>query len=125
MALKKGMTVMQTGAEKSHLYREMKKAHGVKCPGSGEAESNRWENLESLRPVDEVKFVIAGREDYVWAAGQVRRRGLADRGTVLFSPAHGEIEPGELARWVLEDALPVRVQIQLHKVLWPGVERGV
>ncbi|MBZ5639574.1 MAG: radical SAM protein [Acidobacteriia bacterium] len=97
----------------------------VKCPGSGEAESNRWENLESLRPVDEVKFVIAGREDYVWAAGQVRRRGLADRGTVLFSPAHGEIEPGELARWVLEDALPVRVQIQLHKVLWPGVERGV
>jgi 7-carboxy-7-deazaguanine synthase len=55
----------------------------------------------------------------------VRERGLADRGAVLFSPVHGELTPGELARWVLEEGLPVRVQIQLHRVLWPGVERGV
>ncbi len=97
----------------------------VKCPGSGEAGSNRWENLDVLREGDELKFVIADRGDYDWAAAEVRRRGLASRCPVLFSPVHGEMNPGELARWVLEDRLPVRVQIQLHKVLWPGVERGV
>jgi len=97
----------------------------VKCPGSGEAAANRWENLELLRAGDEVKFVIAGRDDYLWATREVAARGLASRCTVLFSPVQGEVEPGELARWVLEDRLPVRVQIQLHKLLWPGVERGV
>jgi 7-carboxy-7-deazaguanine synthase len=97
----------------------------VKCPGSGEVAANRWENLEVLRAGDEVKFVIAGRDDYLWAARELATRGLASRCTVLFSPVQGEVEPGELARWVLEDRLPVRVQIQLHKALWPGAERGV
>jgi len=97
----------------------------VKCPGSGEADSNRWENLAGLRPDDEVKFVIAGRADYDWAADIVRGHRLTERCAVLFSPVHGEVEPAELARWVLEGGLPVRVQIQLHKVLWPGRERGV
>jgi 7-carboxy-7-deazaguanine synthase len=97
----------------------------VKCPGSGEAAANRWENLDNLRPGDEVKFVIAGREDYRWATGQVRSRDLAARCAVLFSPVHGETDPGDLARWVLEDRLAVRVGIQLHKVFWPGEERGV
>jgi 7-carboxy-7-deazaguanine synthase len=97
----------------------------VKCPGSGEAASNRWENLDGLKPGDEVKFVIAGREDFLWAAARVREHRLADRGAVLFSPVHGELTPGELARWVLEEGLSVRVQIQLHRVFWPGVERGV
>lgn len=96
----------------------------VKCPASGEAERNRWENLEHLRPGDELKFVLADREDYLWACRQVRERGLT-RSTVLFSPVHDQLDPGRLARWVLEDGLPVRVQIQLHKVLWPGVLRGV
>ncbi len=97
----------------------------VKCPGSGEAAANRWENLDHLRPGDEVKFVIAGRQDYLWAATEVRDRSLAARTAVLFSPVHGEVAPGDLARWVLEDRLPVRVQVQIHKVLWPDVERGV
>ncbi len=97
----------------------------IKCPASGEAEKNRWENLACLRPGDELKLVIADRADYAWAAAQVRRHDLASRCTVLFSPVHGELDPGELARWILEDGLPVRVQIQLHKVLWPGVLRGV
>ncbi len=97
----------------------------VKCPASGEAERNRWENLDDLRPGDELKFVIADRGDYVWAARQVRDRDLASRCPVLFSPVHGELHPGELARWVLEDRAPVRVQVQLHKILWPGVSRGV
>lgn len=97
----------------------------VKCPGSGESGKNRWRNLDDLRPRDEVKFVLAGREDYDWAREVVRDRGLAELCPVLFSPVHGTCAPGDLARWVLDDRLPVRVQIQLHKVLWPGVTRGV
>ena len=97
----------------------------VKCPGSGESDRNRWDNLELLEKDDELKFVLADREDYIWASRQVRDRDLPRRCTVLFSPVHGTLPHGLLARWVLEDGLPVRVQIQLHKVLWPGVERGV
>jgi 7-carboxy-7-deazaguanine synthase len=97
----------------------------VKCPGSGEAHRNRWENLDALRPGDEVKFVVASREDYAFARDAVRRRDLAARVPVLLSPVHGALEPALLAAWVLEDRLPVRVQLQLHKLLWPGVPRGV
>jgi 7-carboxy-7-deazaguanine synthase len=97
----------------------------VKAPGSGESHRMHWPNLERLRPQDEVKFVIADRADYEWSRDVVRERSLAGRGTVLFSPVHGVLAPGELARWVLEDGLPARVQVQLHKYLWPGVERGV
>jgi 7-carboxy-7-deazaguanine synthase len=97
----------------------------VKCPGSGECDRNRWENLDLLGPGDEVKFVIADRADYEWSASHVRRRDLASRCTVLFSVVHDALPPGTLAAWVLEDRLPVRVQLQMHKVLWPGVERGV
>lgn len=97
----------------------------VKCPGSGECPKNRWENLAFLRPEDELKFVLRDREDYAWAREVLREHDLGRRCRLLFSPVVGELEPGQLARWVLEDRLPVRVQIQLHKVLWPGVERGV
>jgi 7-carboxy-7-deazaguanine synthase len=96
----------------------------VKCPGSGESGRYRWENLDRLRQGDELKFVIADRDDYDWAVARVRERKL-DRWPVLFSPVHGELEPRELADWVLADGLAVRVQLQLHKLLWPGVERGV
>jgi 7-carboxy-7-deazaguanine synthase len=97
----------------------------IKCPGSGEASKNRWENLEDLREGDELKFVVAGREDYDWAVEQIRRRGLETRGSVLLSPVHGALDPGALARWILADRLGVRVQVQLHKVLWPISGRGV
>jgi len=97
----------------------------VKCPGSGEESGNRWENLAHLRAGDELKFVLADRRDYDWAAGQIRGRGLADFCPVLFSPVADKLDPGELAGWVLGDRLPVRVQLQLHKLLWPGVLRGV
>ncbi len=97
----------------------------VKCPGSGEADRNRWENLEQLREGDELKFVLADREDYDWAVRQIDERKLAGRCPLLFSPVHGELDAGEMAGWVLEDRLPVRVQLQLHKFLWPGVLRGV
>ncbi len=97
----------------------------VKCPGSGESDRNHWANLEILEGKDEIKFVVADRRDYSWASQQVRERDLTRRCSVLFSPVHGVLHPGDLARWVLDDGLPVRVQIQLHKILWPGAERGV
>jgi 7-carboxy-7-deazaguanine synthase len=97
----------------------------VKTPGSGEGHRMEWRNLELLKPTDEAKFVIGSRADYEWSRDLVRDKRLAERSTVLFSPVHGGLDPGELARWVLDDGLPVRVQVQLHKYLWPGVERGV
>jgi 7-carboxy-7-deazaguanine synthase len=97
----------------------------VKAPGSGEAHRTEWRNLDLLKPTDELKVVLAGRADYEWARALLQERRLHERCTVLLSPVHGGLDPGLLARWVLEDGLPVRVQVQLHKYLWPGVERGV
>ncbi len=97
----------------------------VKCPGSGEADRNRWEHLGHLREGDELKFVLADRKDYDWAVRQIEQRKLAGRCPLLFSPVHGKLDAGQMADWVLEDRLPVRVQLQLHKFLWPGVQRGV
>jgi 7-carboxy-7-deazaguanine synthase len=97
----------------------------IKAPGSGEAHRMEWRNLDLLKPIDEVKLVIADRRDYEWSRDLVREKTLLDRCPVLFSPVHGVLDPGELARWILADGLPVRLQVQLHKYLWPGVERGV
>jgi 7-carboxy-7-deazaguanine synthase len=97
----------------------------VKPPGSGETARMEWRNLELLRPKDEAKFVIQDRADYEWSRDLARDRRLFERCPVLFSPVHGALEPAELARWVLEDGLAARVQLQLHKYLWPGVGRGV
>jgi 7-carboxy-7-deazaguanine synthase len=97
----------------------------VKCPASGEAEHNRWQNIELLRPTDELKFVLADAEDYRWAREQVLRRDLASRCTVLFSVVHGAFDLRALAERVLADRLPVRVQTQLHKLVWGPDARGV
>ena len=97
----------------------------IKCPGSGESGRNRWENLDALRSGDELKFVIADRDDYLWARAAVSERRLAERATVLFSAVHSGLDSGSLASWVIEDRLPVRVQVQMHKVLWPQATRGV
>lgn len=97
----------------------------VKCPGSGMMDRNRWANLDLLKPGDEVKFVIADRADYEWSRDVLRTRGLASRHGVLLSPVHGALHPRALAEWILEDRLPVRLQIQLHKYLWPPDRRGV
>jgi 7-carboxy-7-deazaguanine synthase len=96
----------------------------VKAPGSGEAQRMEWRNLELIKAQDEVKFVIADRTDYEWSRDLVREHRLGERSVVLFSPVHGGLAPGELARWILEDGLAVRLQLQLHKYLWPGAERG-
>lgn len=91
----------------------------LKTPGSQEAHRNRYRNLEHLRPGDQIKFVICNREDYEWSAEQIKQHGLTDRlDDVLFSPSHEELDPAQLAQWILDDRLPVRMQIQLHKLLW-------
>jgi len=103
----------------------------VKCPGSGESERNLWSNLQHLTGNDEVKFVIADRADYEWAREVVREHGLGERvraGTlkeVLFSPVWGRVEFQDLAGWILEDRLPVRFQLQLHKLVWGADVPGV
>lgn len=98
----------------------------IKCPSSGEADAMEWRNLDWLTPRDEVKFVIQGRTDYEYAREVLFRYQLDRRcGAVLFSPVHGVLDPRVLARWVLEDGLPVRVQLQLHKYIWGADVRGV
>jgi 7-carboxy-7-deazaguanine synthase len=95
----------------------------VKTPGSNEVTRNRLENLELLRADEQIKFVVCSREDFDWSRDLVRSRSLDQRCTVLFSPSHGQVEPRELAQWILEERLPVRLQVQLHKYLW-GNEPG-
>ena len=96
----------------------------VKCPGSGEVEKNRWENLDALRPHDEIKFVIAGRADYDFARRIVAEKEL-DRWTVLFSPVWGGMDMKSLAEWMLADRVTARLQTQLHKHIWGPEARGV
>jgi 7-carboxy-7-deazaguanine synthase len=90
----------------------------LKTPASGEVKRNRLENLAILKPEDQVKFVISDRQDYEWSIDIVGQHGLADRFAVLFSPAWGRGIDRDLAEWILEDRLGVRMQIQLHKILW-------
>ena len=97
----------------------------IKTPGSGELAANVWGNLERLKPTDEVKFVICDRDDFDWAVGIVREHRLISRCPVLFSPSFGQVNPTELASWVLESHLPVRLQLQQHKILWDPKARGV
>jgi 7-carboxy-7-deazaguanine synthase len=96
-----------------------------KTPDSGEEARNDWSILEHLRRGDEIKFVITSRRDYEWARSQIRERALVGEHTVLLSPEWNSPIRRELAEWMLEDALPARYQLQLHKLIWPGVERGV
>lgn len=95
----------------------------LKAPASGEAGRNRWENIPYLREQDQVKFVLCDRNDYVWAKSVLLEHDLMHRCEVLFSPAFETLEFRQLAEWILQDRLPVRFQLQVHKLLW-GDERG-
>lgn len=99
----------------------------LKCPDSGECDKNHWPNLGYLRADrDEVKFVIASRRDYAWAREVVLEEHLHQRcKAVLFSPVFGEINPQDMVAWILEDGLPVRFQLQMHKFIWPPDMKGV
>jgi 7-carboxy-7-deazaguanine synthase len=97
----------------------------LKCPGSGECAGNRWENLQALKPTDQIKLVIASRQDFDWAVETVRRHRLDERFAVLLSPAFGLVTPADLARWLLDSGLHVRMQLQMHKYIWDPGARGV
>jgi 7-carboxy-7-deazaguanine synthase len=103
----------------------------LKCPGSGEEAKNLWSNLDHLTARDEVKFVVKGRTDYEWTRAVILDRGLdrhLEDGTLnalLVSPVWGEVDLESLAAWILEDHLPVRLQLQIHKLIWDPDARGV
>jgi len=131
-----GYTVLiETSGERSiaELPREVIKIVDIKCPDSGEADTFRMENLDSMRDKDEIKFVISSRRDYEFARDFTRRHGLAQRvHQVVFSPVHADPEgtwPGmsarDVAEWILADGLPVRLGLQLHKFIWHPATRGV
>jgi len=94
----------------------------IKTPGSGEAERNRWENIELLTPRDQLKFVVCDRADYDWSRAQIAERKLNERAMLLFSPSAKQVNATELAEWIVADRLPVRFQLQLHKILWGDVK---
>lgn len=93
----------------------------IKTPASGEVEKNLWGNLQLLTSHDEVKFVLCDENDYLWAKQILQQHQIAEKCTVLFSPAHGALNATQLAEWILRDHLPVRLQVQLHKLLWNNV----
>ena len=127
--LQKGYEVMiETGGhiDISRVDKRVKRIVDLKTPSSGMMKRNRYENIEQLSKHDEVKFVIGSREDYEWSRVQVWKFDLDTRvGTVLFSGVHDALPLQELAQWILEDHLPVRLQTQLHKLIWPEALRGV
>lgn len=132
--LERGYTVLveTSGAvDVSPLDGRVHKIMDLKCPGSGEVSRNLWSNLEHLTERDEIKFVIADRADYEWARDVVRDRGLDRRvregslREILFSPVWDSVDFRSLAEWVLEDRMPVRYQIQMHKVIWGAKAIGV
>ncbi len=97
----------------------------VKCPDSGMNKEMDWRNLERLRGDDEVKFVMSSKKDYEWAKRIVRKHNLPDKTNVLFGSAYGKLKPKSLAGWILKDRLNVRLQLQLHRIIWPDKTRGV
>ena len=108
------------------LPRETIKIMDLKCPDSGECDKNHWPNIDYLSEKDEVKFVIASRKDFEWSRDVVAKYDLQNRcNSVLFSPVFGSVAPKELVEWILEERLPVRFQLQMHKAVWPPDERGV
>jgi 7-carboxy-7-deazaguanine synthase len=123
-----GLTVLLETSGAHDVSRVDRRVHiimDLKCPDSGECAGNRWENLAALKATDQVKLVIASRRDFDWAAEAIRTRGLDRRFTTLLSPAFNLVTPLELAGWLLESGLQVRMQLQMHKYIWDPDARGV
>jgi 7-carboxy-7-deazaguanine synthase len=127
--LESGHTVMVETSGASDVARldpRIVKIMDLKCPASGECQRNLWSNLDHLTTRDEIKFVVADRADYEWARDTIVARALAPRvNALLLSPVFGQLEPAALAAWILEDRLPARMQLQMHKQIWPNISRGV
>jgi 7-carboxy-7-deazaguanine synthase len=105
----------------SAVDKRVMKILDIKTPASGEMEKNLWANLNLLNPNDEIKFVLCDEADYIWGKQLLVEQNLAAKCEVLFSPAQGQLSPTDLADWILRDQLPVRMQLQLHKILWGNV----
>jgi len=120
-------TLLETGGslDIGSVDKRVHRIVDIKPPGSGMASRNLWSNVAHLRPTDEVKFVLKDRTDFDWACDVVEQYALTDRCPVLFSPVFGDLNPTELARWILERGMRVRLQMQLHKLLWDPQRRGV
>ncbi len=113
-------------ADVSRVDARVHKVMDLKCPASGEAHRNRWSNLAHITSRDEIKFVVADRADYTWARAVIAERRLWEHTpNLLVSAAFGRLAPKDLVRWVLEDRLAVRVQLQMHKYVWPPDATGV
>jgi|TARA_B110000196_G_scaffold222079_1_gene191129 7-carboxy-7-deazaguanine synthase len=123
----KGYTVsLETGGAISidKIDKRVKIILDIKTPGSGEEKNNLWGNIDFIKPEDEIKFVITDKKDYIWAKEFLIKEKLNEKALILFSPVFSDIDPKDLAEWILKDQLPVRFQIQLHKIIWgqiPGV----
>jgi 7-carboxy-7-deazaguanine synthase len=119
--------LLETGGHMdiSGIDNRIRRIMDIKCPSSGESQKNRWNNISHLTEGDEVKFVVGDRNDYEWAKEIIKKYGLTSCCTVLFSPVFGTMDNRTLAEWILEDALPVRFQMQLHKYIWEPGKRGV
>ncbi len=124
-----GRTVLVETSGEADVSRVDPRVHKImdlKAPGSGESHRNRWSNLEHIRPRDEIKFVLADRADYEWMRAVIREREIARRTpNLLASTVFGKLAARDLVRWVLEDSLPVRVQLQMHKYVWSPDATGV
>jgi 7-carboxy-7-deazaguanine synthase len=124
----RGMTVLLETSGAHDVGRVDPRVHiimDLKCPDSGECAGNRWANLDLLKPSDQIKFVLASRRDFDWAAEAIRQHSLDRRFVVLLSPVFASVAPAELANWLLESGLAVRMQLQLHKCIWDPAARGV
>ncbi len=128
MLVERGHTVLleTSGAfDIAEVPREVHLIMDLKCPSSGMHERMHWPNLDLLRPLHQVKFVLATREDYDYARGLINEHRLFERCTVLLSTVLGQMEPRQVVEWMLKDKLPARFQLQMHKYIWPPNERGV
>ncbi len=126
--LTRGYTVMlETGGQVNigRVPKPVIKVIDIKCPDSHEGHTVCWENIDLSAPHDEFKFVIMSRNDYEWSRNVYLERLKEKPNTVLFSPSHDELPAAELARWIIEDGLPVRLQLQVHKYIWGADVRGV
>ena len=126
--LENGYKVMlETGGSLSlgKVPRDVIKILDFKCPGSGEHKKNNLDNLKLLAPHDEIKFVILDRRDYEWSRDLIKKHKINETSPILFSPVYGKLELKKMVKWILEDRLPVRLQTQLHKVIWSKKTQGV
>ena len=119
--------MLETGGSLSisDVPKEVIKIVDFKCPTSGMVKKNSWSIVDDLQPHDEVKFVIGNREDFDWAKNRIEEYSLDKICTLLFSPTFGEIDPQQIVEWILAENLPVRIQMQMHKMIWSPEEKGV